>query len=316
MIILCLVLFDISTHSYPCFAMRRAQYLFGGDRRRSPTSRLGFLGADDGRGTAPVPSTDRGGGYIAGYSDGTGRSTAPGLYGTGTYEPLFGSRSRGSLIDEEDRRADEDAFLFQGQQIPRSQSAAPLLLRESKSLGPPPGYDMNRFSVSDEHSHLNEGIQRSASTGVIGGRQKTSSSVLRSLGLDSGESDSGAVRPAAKTLMDLIQEDFPASPSPVYKTELQDGSYRMEYQPRPRTASPPSQYDRTDNRHYVMEQPARMSRVESERYRMGQDHAAYEHQDAIGEVTHSMDRMRVSARDGYTVSIRMWLCSLFCHPED
>jgi hypothetical protein len=72
---------------------------------------------------------------------------------------------------------------------------------------------------------------------VIGGQQNSSSAVLNSLGLGTG---SGAVRPAAKTLMDLIQEDFPPE-SPVdagdlYCSEFQQGSsYSME---RPRTTSP------------------------------------------------------------------------------
>jgi hypothetical protein len=180
----------------------------------------------------------------------------------------------------------------------RSQSAAPLL-RESKSVGPPPGYSMGQRSTS---SDMNVGLQRSASTGVIGGHQKSSSSVLRSLGLDSDGSDLGAVRPAPKTLMDLIQEDFPTSPSPMYKPDQQDDAYRNEL-PRPRTTSPPSQYDRVDNARYEMEQQERARRVDNERYRMEQQERAYrQQQSAMGDITHSMDRMSVNDRDNYGVS--------------
>jgi len=283
------------------------QYLFGGGRRTSPTSRLGLFD-DSGRGTAPVPSTESSG-YISRYDDVAGRSTAPGLYSDAAFdEPLFGTRNRGSLIDDDDRRGGDESYLFQGQHIPRSQSAAPLLLRESKSLGPPPGYGMNMSNANGDQSHMNAGLQRSASTGVIGGHQSSSSSVLRSLGLDSDGSDLGAVRPAPKTLMDLIQEDFPSSPSPMYNPEQQDDSYPDEYSShsRPRTASPPSHYNRVDNRRYELEQQERMNRMENERYRMEQqERAAYGQHDALGEITHSMDRMRVNARDGYAVS---WHC--------
>lgn len=210
--------------------------------------------------------------------------------------------SRGSLIDDEDLQGGDEAFLFQEQRMQRSQSAAPLL-RESKSLGPPPGYAMGQRSASND---MNVGLQRSASTGVIGGHQKSSSSVLRSLGLDSDGSDLGAVRPAPKTLMDLIQEDFPSSPSPMYKPDQQDDTYRSEL-PRPRTASPPSQYDRVpvDNARYEMEQQERARRLDNGRYGMEQHEWSYrqqQQQNAMGDITHSMDRMCVNGRDDYAVS--------------
>lgn len=281
------------TCSSATWIARGVQYLFGSGGRRSTTSRLGLFD-DSGRGTAPVSSTD-GGGYIPRYDDGAGRSTAPGLYSSAAFgEPLFGTRSRDSLIDEEDRHGDE-AFLFQEQHMPRSHSAAPLL-RETKSLGPPPGYLMNRTSAIDAVPQM----QRSASTGVIGGgQQKSSSSVLHSLGLDSDGADLGSVsRPAPKTLMDLIQEDFPSSPSPY--SEYSSHS-------RPRTASPPSQYNRMDNRmdngRYGMEQQERISRMDNGRYGMEQQvRVAYSQQDQVGDITHSMDHMRLNTRDGYAVS--------------
>jgi hypothetical protein len=94
-----------------------------------------------------------------------------------------------------------------------------------------------------DRSHILQlGQRRPASTGVIGGIQSSSSAVLHSLGLGGN----GAVRPAAKTLMDLIQEDFPPE-SPLdagdlYGTDFQrDQAFAME---RPRTTSPlSSQYN-------------------------------------------------------------------------
>ena len=186
--------------------------------------------------------------------------------------------------------------------MPRSQSAAPTL-RETKSLGPPPGYDMNRTNANGVHN-MNAGLQRSASTGVIGGRQKNSSSVLRSLGLDSEgeEADLGAVRPAPKTLMDLIQEDFPTSPSPMYSAQQQEDAYRE----RPRTASPPSHYNRAGNSHYEMEQQERLAQRSNSRYGMeNREQVRYSQRDEISNFTHSMDRMRVNTREAYAVSIAL-----------
>lgn len=290
------------------------QYLFGNGRRTPPTSRLGLYESNlrvDGRGTAPGSSGEGGGGFIPQYNDGAGRSTAPGLYSG--EETLFGSRrSRRSLIDDEDLSGGGDeAFLFPERGMLRSQSAAPLLLRESKSLGPPPGYAMNQRSRSTD---TNAGLQRSASTGVIGGQQKNTSSVLRSLGLDSDGTDLCAVRPAPKTLMDLIQEDFPASPSPVYKPEQQEDSYRsIEHSSHSlqRNASLSPQYDHMDGGRYGMDQRERQNRIDEERYRMEQrERALYSpQQDPMGNITHSMDHMRVSHRDEYVVSIVSFYCS-------
>lgn len=261
-----------------------------------------------------MPSAESGG-FIPQYNvDRTGRSTAPGLYSDGT-EALFGTRTRASLIDDDDEDAlgGDEAFLFQERGMHRSRSAAPLLLRESKSVGPPPGYGMGDSG----------GMQRSASTGVIGGQQRQQrgqSSVLRSLGLDQDGTDLGAVRPAPKTLMDLIQEDFPSSPSPVYKQEENEDYYaRSEHSShsRPRSSSPP-QYDRMDSGRYGLGQQERARRIEEERYRMEeQERMAYrrrqQQQDAMGNITHSMDRMHVSQRDEYSVSIVLFHRPLQTH---
>jgi hypothetical protein len=70
----------------------------------------------------------------------------------------------------------------------RSQSAAPTMHGDRSKLGPPPG--LNLVS-SHSDSLIYQHQQRPASAGSVS-RNSTS-----------------ALRPAAKTLMDLIQEDFP-----------------------------------------------------------------------------------------------------------
>jgi hypothetical protein len=92
--------------------------------------------------------------------------------------------------------------------------------------------------LESDRSRLQLGQRRPASTGVIGGSQSSSSSILQSLG-----SHNDAVRPAAKTLMDLIQEDFP--PEPPSDACQNDYSPRVDiYQDRPRTTSPLLQQSR------------------------------------------------------------------------
>ncbi|KAG7361697.1 Pumilio-family RNA binding repeat protein [Nitzschia inconspicua] len=172
-----------------------------------------------------------------------------------------------NLLGSFDRR-------FIGENLVRSQSAAPSF-DGGMSMGPPPGLARretplvsNRSSGSStmvttqrdsyldasvDRSHILQlGQRRPASTGVIGGNQTSSSTVLHSLGLGSG---TGAVRPAAKTLMDLIQEDFPPeTPSldagDFYGTNFQrENAYTLE---RPRTTSPlSSQYNSLRSDHFL-----------------------------------------------------------------
>jgi hypothetical protein len=111
-------------------------------------------------------------------------------------------------------------------------------------------------SLSDRSHILQLGQRRPASTGIIGDHHHvtTSSSVLESLGLGSGSgggsssshlgtTNPNAVRPAAKTLMDLIQEDYPPE-SPFDTTgDLYATDYQREMGcglERPRTTSPMS----------------------------------------------------------------------------
>jgi hypothetical protein len=127
-----------------------------------------------------------------------------------------------------------------GENITRSRSAAPSL-NGGLSLGPPPGLEnrqtplASNTNTSDDsyldsdRSHLfHLGQRRPASTGVMGTSQN---------------SYGAAVRPSAKTLMDLIQEDFPpeSSVDVIQHDHLRGGDTYLE---RPRTTPPMSQQTR------------------------------------------------------------------------
>lgn len=142
-----------------------------------------------------------------------------------------------------------------GESMVRSHSAAPSL--DARLPFEPPGLATSETPQMsnrgpgesylgpsiDRASILQVGQRRPASTGVIGASQNLSPSVLASLGLSPG--NPGAVRPSAKSLMDLIQEDFPPD-SPFDARQ-----FGSQYSPRsdfmverPRTTSPPSQNTR------------------------------------------------------------------------
>lgn len=164
-----------------------------------------------------------------------------------------------------------------GESLVRPHSATPSF-DTRVSIGLPPGFTnrqetpthSNKSSAAigndnyrddffvDRSQILQFGQQRPASTGVIGDSQRSSSSVLNSLGLGPGPSIK-AVRPAAKTLMDLIREDIPREPQAINPDTLYANStpvfqkdpvsYALE--PRPRTTSPlSSQYMREEYDHY------------------------------------------------------------------
>lgn len=140
-----------------------------------------------------------------------------------------------------------------GETMVRSHSAAPSL-DTRLSMDPPLGFMSNETpqvsNRTDRESYLGPAVdglsilhlgqRRPASTGVIGASQNPSSSVLTSLGL--APNNPGAVRPSAKSLMDLIQEDFPPD------SPLDQRGYDSQYSgrndfmlERPRTTSPQSQ---------------------------------------------------------------------------
>jgi hypothetical protein len=178
-----------------------------------------------------------------------------------------------------------------GENLTRSQSAAPSL-DGRLSMGLPPGLasrgtplvsnrsggDSYLESASDHSRILQLGQRRPASTGVIGHNQSSSSAVLNSLGLGSS---SGAVRPAAKTLMDLIQEDDfpPESPSggAAYGTNYPRGEIFLE---RPRTTSPLSQQTRDQ---YLYDEPGA--------------------RDGPGGLTEALDRLQINQGDAYAVPV-------------
>jgi len=150
-----------------------------------------------------------------------------------------------------------------GETLVRPHSATPSFDNRS-SIGIPPGFNSrqetpphsnqsgavigNKIYLDDHYVDRSQilllGERRPASTGVIGDNQ-SSSSVLDSLGLGTGSSGK-AVRPAAKTLMDLIQEDYPPENNTIDSRALYDSSTPIFQQShlasrpleRPRTTSP------------------------------------------------------------------------------
>lgn len=197
----------------------------------------------------------------------------------------FGNGSRLGSMDMMDRRSI-------GENLIRSHSAAPSF-DGRLSMGPPPGLansetplvsnqtarDSYLEPAMDTSRILQLGQRRPASTGVIGGTQNSSSDVLRSLGLGPlGSASGGAVRPAAKTLMDLIQEDFPPeSPGDLnrYSAYPRDEIY-VE---RPRTTSPLS----LQTRDYMYD-----------------DHSGGRNNSGLSD---ALDRLRIDQRDEYRPTV-------------
>jgi len=92
------------------------------------------------------------------------------------------------------------AHLGLGNGLVRSQSAAPTL-HGSTNLGPPPGLSLNQsdsFVQQAPRAPLPLLTRRSASAGILDANHQ--------------QHQQHALRPAAKTLMDLIQEDYPIDP--------------------------------------------------------------------------------------------------------
>lgn len=83
-----------------------------------------------------------------------------------------------------------------GSTLTRSRSAQPSSMHDQSMFRPPPGLtSSDQLSIGNDTfssaSTIGRGLQRPASTGVLSGRQES------------------ILRPASKTLMDLIQEDYP-----------------------------------------------------------------------------------------------------------
>ena len=212
-----------------------------------------------GRDSAPLHSPS----YVfsGGLEDNTGRATAPlsyarvstslsdallssGLSGGQSTSRATAARSTslgfGHDVDQHSHSdtkpyTDESHFV-------RSRSAAPSFLNDTSRVGPPPGLsptggssrgtghllEMNsgdQYGGGDPYSQI--GMRRATSAGPSLSDRDSSSSVLASLGLVSNDGGGGAVRPAPKTLMDLIKEDSPPpynhkEPFPGYNTNNMD----------------------------------------------------------------------------------------------
>lgn len=186
-----------------------------------------------------------------------------------------------------------------GESLIRSQSATPYL-DGRLSVGPPPGLENSETPVvsnlaSSRDSYLESdrsrlqqlGQRRSASTGVIG--ESSPSPALYTHSLESfDDSTSGAVRPAAKTLMDLIQEDFTpeSSPDVTYQNDFPRGDVYFD---RPRTASPLS--SQNQNQFYTTQK-------DFMRRNVGHD------------LTESLDRFHISQRQTYGSMVSVFICLL------
>jgi hypothetical protein len=178
-----------------------------------------------------------------------------------------------------------------GENLVRSHSAAPSL-DGRLSMGLPPGLanretplvsnrsggDSYLESAHNNHHVLQQGQRRPASTGVIGEHQSSSSAVLNSLGLGS-TGRSGAVRPAAKTLMDLIQEDFPPE-APMYGLNYPREDMYLE---RPRTTSPLSQQSREHYQYHGRDE------------KLGRD--------GTGGLTEALNRFQIGPGDAYNARV-------------
>jgi hypothetical protein len=205
----------------------------------------------------------------------------------------------------------EDDFPFM-----RSRSAAPTFLHETSRLAPPPGLghgslntlrDINR----SRDSHIQAGMRRSTSAGPAISDHETSSSVLGSLGISVNGNGGDAIRPAAKTLMDLIQEDSPPlipsyhhhhqnhsdtiSASSFETPNKSDGHHQVNPS---RSHSLNHYYDSNDNsgytdseRHSGQYDP--YSNEQSDRYRGPEYSKQSSSSHGINSISHRMERLHV-----------------------
>jgi hypothetical protein len=210
-------------------------------------------------------------------------------------------------------------FADEPMSMSRSHSAAPSFLQQGRGVGPPPGLsgdrgngmgghhsrDMGAHNTIDHYGLTRQqaGLRRPASAGLINEEHDTST-VLASLGLESSISGAGAVRPAPKTLMDLIKEDTPPPPRNgqtndfanynaaglgITRSQTAGPSFyddRSGYGDRARTASPLSSHldslDRFDRNDNFKQRPEPM-RYQSEQ---------------MGGLTQQMDHMQVGPGAG------------------
>lgn len=139
--------------------------------------------------------------FILGSGNNSGRETATLSSGFGLPRPLSANSSGNSDIGQRGlgNFDESDSFDFSrlGSNLMRSRSAQPSSMHEQSMFRPPPGLTSNSDQLSansdafSSASSIGRSLQRPASTGVLSGRHDT------------------ILRPASKTLMDLIQEDYP-----------------------------------------------------------------------------------------------------------
>mmetsp|Transcript_32756 Transcript_32756/g.37267 ORF Transcript_32756/g.37267 Transcript_32756/m.37267 type:complete len:938 (+) Transcript_32756:205-3018(+) len=194
----------------------------------------------------------------------------------------------------------------------RSQSAAPTLLTNGNSLGvgPPPGLagigssnHQHPAAVERDNYTIGSQQQRPASTGLIGDNTDAPSAMLSSLGIDSLSSNgAGAVRPAPKTLMDLIQEDM--SPGRTLNNNVSFGGYSnlTRNDGRPRTASPPQNepfdehFHHRENystQHQIQQQYHTHLQQQQQQQQLGMD-KQYLPTDQLGGISQGMDRLQLN----------------------
>eukprot|EP00554_Chaetoceros_debilis_P004644 CAMPEP_0194088042 /NCGR_PEP_ID=MMETSP0149-20130528/27571_1 /TAXON_ID=122233 /ORGANISM="Chaetoceros debilis, Strain MM31A-1" /LENGTH=887 /DNA_ID=CAMNT_0038771603 /DNA_START=247 /DNA_END=2910 /DNA_ORIENTATION=+ len=124
------------------------------------------------------------------------------------FNSSLGSRSSNPLSNSSHANTFNGASA--GDSIARPKSAAPQLMDNGLSIFQPDSEVPSSASLFEDFNIIKVGARRSASTGVIGHGSTKSSSVIESLGLIPARDMSAKKKPS---FMDLIQEDFPRSPS-------------------------------------------------------------------------------------------------------
>lgn len=249
-----------------------------------------------------------------------------------------------------------------GENLVRSRSAAPAFANGMPSISPPPGMMPSRQtplasnrssmsgsggsgdhvaggglsgidsylepSLSDRSHILQLGQRRPASTGVIGDHHlsASSSAVLESLGLGSGGGvGGGAVRPAAKTLMDLIREEFPpdapldaAAAGDPYTNNMdfhREAGFGLE---RPRTTSPlstPNQRSFRDQHHHGLDHSNRNELNSMDQFRIPLNDASYNPAHSAVGMSQVSIAASVNARYRHglhqTITLRLFLIAAF-----
>ena len=240
------------------------------------------IGRDDNHGVFHESSSQAGSGNFPPYNEKLPPGFSSGLFAEN--DTLSSSAKQHFASGGSSRLGSLDRKTI-GENLTRSHSAAPppgLARRKTPVVSNQSG-DSYLEPAIDGSSILQLGQRRPASTGLIAESENSSSALLSSLGLRTTNTATttashGAVRPAAKTLIDLIQEDVPPK-SPLYG-DAYGSNYPREntYANRPRTTSP------------TMQQPVRQNL----RYT---DNKGTLEQDNTAVLTEAIDRFQISQND-------------------